>query len=168
MITPSISKINAAFIAAILVVLITIFTSIAVKLVSNRVGDSIDKAEQELNQVLSDLDKKVEERTKELQMKNQELSDFSYSITHDLRAPLRAMQGFSIALREDFQDSISEKGIDMANRISKAAIKKANRAIVEHKGGAYSFVESSYPEWGTDYCRLTFKREPYTVENKKK
>ncbi len=72
---------------------------------------------------LTDLYQKVVDRTLELQITNQELSDFTMSVTHDLRAPLRAMQGFSSALKEDYGDKIDASGIEMIKRISQAADK---------------------------------------------
>lgn len=126
LIAPQLSSVNNAFIAAILVVLITIITSMAVNWVSLRVGESIDRAEEELNQTLRNLDQKVNERTKELRIINQELSEFTFSVTHDLRAPLRAMQGFSSALIEDYQGVLDKTGRELADRIKKSAEKMDN------------------------------------------
>jgi PAS domain S-box-containing protein len=81
------------------------------------------RTKQELNDTLRDLDQKVKNRTEDLQNKNQELSEFTYSVTHDLRAPLRAMQGFSNALVEDYHDVLDNMGVKMANRINNAAEK---------------------------------------------
>jgi len=59
----------------------------------------------------------VEQRTRELAVSNQELEAFSYSVSHDLRAPLRTIDGFSLALMEDFSDKLNEEGRDYIGRV---------------------------------------------------
>src|SRR6266699_2036509 len=56
------------------------------------------------------LEERVRARTRELQERNQELEAFAYSISHDLRSPLRAMEGFSQALLEEYADRFDETG----------------------------------------------------------
>ena len=53
----------------------------------------------------------------QLQMANKELESFSYSVSHDLRAPLRAIRGFTQCLSEDYQGTLDENGISLLNRI---------------------------------------------------
>ncbi len=59
-------------------------------------------AEEKIRQLNSELEQKVRERTSELQRSNQELESFAYSVSHDLRAPLRAIDGFSVILQEEY------------------------------------------------------------------
>ena len=65
----------------------------------------------------ADLEARVEQRTRELEVSNQELQAFSYSVSHDLRAPLRTIDGFSLALEEDFADRLDADGRDYIHRV---------------------------------------------------
>jgi len=67
------------------------------------------------------LEKRVKARTVDLEAANKELEAFSYSVSHDLRAPLRAIDGFSQALIEDYGDKLDEEGLDFLNRVRNAS-----------------------------------------------
>jgi two-component system, chemotaxis family, CheB/CheR fusion protein len=69
----------------------------------------------------SQLEKAVGERTRELTTTNKQLEALVYSIAHDLRAPLRSMQGFSVMLLEEAGQALTETGRDFARRISESA-----------------------------------------------
>lgn len=67
------------------------------------------------------LEERVRARTAQLQERNEELEAFAYSISHDLRSPLRAMEGFTQALIEDYGDRLDETGRHHAERVVTAA-----------------------------------------------
>jgi PAS domain S-box-containing protein len=78
-------------------------------------------AQKELKVYSHDLEQKVTERTTTLQQAFSELEAFSYTVSHDLRSPLRAMQGFSQAVIEDYGDKLDERGKGYLDRIKNAA-----------------------------------------------
>jgi len=74
-------------------------------------------AERERDQVLRDLERRVDERTRELQVANRHLESFSYSVSHDLRAPLRAIDGFARILMEDHAGQLDPEGRRVLERV---------------------------------------------------
>lgn len=76
-------------------------------------------------QLLEELEHRVEMRTKELQAANKELEAFSYSVSHDLRAPLRAIDGFTRILTEDHEDVLDEDGLRLCGIIRENTHKMA-------------------------------------------
>ncbi len=82
-------------------------------------------SEAALRSLNADLEQRVEKRTQELSLVNRELEAFSYSVSHDLRAPLRAVAGFSQALEEECGGSLSEQGQEYLARTRAAAERMA-------------------------------------------
>ncbi len=80
-------------------------------------------AEQRILHLNQELESRVRERTAQLHAVNKDLESFSYSVAHDLKAPLRAMDGFSRILLDDFQDGLDEQGRHYLNRIRQASSK---------------------------------------------
>jgi signal transduction histidine kinase len=89
------------------------------KLISSQVAIAIENARlfAEVQSLVESLESKVKERTLELQVANQELEAFAYSVSHDLRAPLRSIDGFSLALLEDYAERIDAEGKDYLQRL---------------------------------------------------
>ena len=72
------------------------------------------------------LEQRVRERTAELQAVNEQLEAFSYSVAHDLRAPLRSISSFSQALHDDYADRLGPEGLDHIGHIRKSAQRMAD------------------------------------------
>ena len=79
------------------------------------------KAEAELQHYRERLEQLVQLRTSELETANRSLEAFSYSVSHDLRAPLRAVDGFARAIMEDYANLLDETGNDYLQRIRRGA-----------------------------------------------
>ena len=83
------------------------------------------KAERRLEALNRSLERRVRERTDALEGANAELEAFSYSVSHDLRAPLRSLDGFSLALLEDYGEVLEGDAADYLRRIRAASQRMA-------------------------------------------
>jgi signal transduction histidine kinase len=91
--------------------------------ISSLVGQFLERvrAEDALRTLNAELERRVSDRTAELAAANQELEAFSYSVSHDLRSPLRTIDGFSQAILEDFGAALDEECQDYLRRIRGAS-----------------------------------------------
>lgn len=79
------------------------------------------QAESEVRKLNTDLERRVEDRTLELRLANKELEAFCYSVSHDLRAPVRSMMAQSVILMEDYTDKLDEEGQRTLKRLAAAS-----------------------------------------------
>ncbi|MCX6844852.1 MAG: PAS domain S-box protein, partial [candidate division WOR-3 bacterium] len=106
-------------------------------------------AEAELVKYRDHLEELVHARTGELEQSNKELETFSYSVSHDLRAPLRAINGFAQALQEDCSAQLDPVGLDYLDRV-----RAASRSMAELIDNLLTLARSS---------RLPLERKPVNL-----
>jgi signal transduction histidine kinase len=83
--------------------------------------EALRESREEIKHRAEDLEKEVTARTADLTATNKQMESFVYSIAHDLRAPLRAMQGYATMLVKEAGAALNETGQGYANRINKSA-----------------------------------------------
>jgi light-regulated signal transduction histidine kinase (bacteriophytochrome) len=83
------------------------------------------EAESQVRQLNEELERRIAERTAQLEFSNRELEAFAYSVAHDLRAPLRSISNFTLALSEDCADKLDATGLDYLQRIRASSLRMA-------------------------------------------
>ena len=123
------------------------------------------QAEEQVRELNSVLEARIEERTAVLKATVQELEAFSYGVSHDMRAPLRAMQGYARKLLEDYTDrNLDETAVMYLSRISRAALRLD--ALIQDVLTYAKVIRSEAPMSAIDIERLlTDLREVYPEWN---
>ena len=84
---------------------------------------ALQEANRQKSEFVALLEKRVQERTAQLTDSNAQLEAFAYTVSHDLKAPLRGIQGFSQALLEDYRDNLDDQGRDYLRRIGNGILR---------------------------------------------
>ena len=118
----------------------------------DKTTDDLGIAVSTLRDMNERLESTVRERTHDLETANQELKTFSYTLSHDMRAPLRAMSGFSAILKEDFAERLGEDGDKLVARIVAAA--ERMDALINDTLGLYKVSASTFKCDVVDLTRI--------------
>lgn len=116
---------------ALLLALVTgLLAAVVVFLLAARIGDRADGLvrgheleARDAKAFSAELERRVDARTLELRRMVTDLESFSYSIAHDLRAPLRAINGYATILQDDYADSLDDEGRRLLRRAAQAAVR---------------------------------------------
>ena len=88
-----------------------------------KVEEALVNAKDEIGRHAEHLDQVVTERTAQLHATIRELEGFSYSVSHDMRAPLRAMQSYGQYLVDEYSSKLDDKGVNYLNQIMRSAVR---------------------------------------------
>ena len=93
------------------------------KTLASSIGSALAtaKAQEELRQINEELEQRVDDRTSKMRQAIRELESFSYSVSHDLRAPLRTISGFTGVLHEEYREKLDDEGRHFLDNIRKGA-----------------------------------------------
>jgi PAS domain S-box-containing protein len=108
------------------------------------------EAEEQVRQLNAELERRIAERTAQLEFSNRELESFAYSVAHDLRSPLRSIASFSDALVEDCAEQLDATGKDYLRRITAGAQRMA--ALID---GILSLSRVNSTELRARECNLS-------------
>ncbi len=138
----------------------------------NMIGLGIDitgrrLAEQKVEELNQNLEEMVLKRTNQLELAIKELDAFSYSVSHDLRSPLRAVDGWSLALLEDFSESLDPQAIEYINRVRTESHRMATLIDDLLNLSKIGKVQLKIKKIDfTSFCQKIFQRELETSDRK--
>lgn len=124
-------------------------------------------AEQKVEELNQNLEEMVSKRTNQLELAIKELDAFSYSVSHDLRSPLRAVDGWSLALLEDFGESLDPQAIEYITRVRTESQRMATLIDDLLNLSKIGKVQLKIKKIDfTGFCQKIFQREVETIERK--
>jgi signal transduction histidine kinase len=142
-----------------------------------RLATAFNSMASQVRHAHEELEDKVKSRTKELEMVNKELEAFSYSVSHDLRAPLRAVSGYAMMLKEDYEDTFDDEAkritgnilsnVKMMGRLiddliafSRLGKREVRRQVTDMKALADTCVSELNPAWPEERFLLSVDPMP--------